>query len=67
MPDERQESSRAGIAPGESRIGRRAERDREHKLAKAPPVAESAMGGTSDAGTAADDAIEDALRSGAKK
>jgi hypothetical protein len=59
MPDERQESTREGIAPApESELGHEAEERQRSKLTDIPPEArpDSAMGGTSDADSAADEA-----------
>lgn len=59
MPDERRESAEQGIAPPpESAIGQAAERENREQLIRTPEEArpDSAMGGTSDAGTAGDDA-----------
>jgi hypothetical protein len=59
MPDERQESTREGIAPApESEVGRKAEERRREELIETPIPArpDSAMGGTSDADSAADEA-----------
>jgi hypothetical protein len=59
MPDERQESTKQGIAPApESEIGRRAERRRQDELTHTPPESQpdSAMGGTSDNNSASDEA-----------
>ena len=59
MPDERQESTAQGIAPApESEIGRVADEQRREQLANAPEESrpDSAMGGTSDADSAADEA-----------
>jgi hypothetical protein len=59
MPDERQQSTREGIAPApESEIGRRADEKRREKVTHTPPEAQpdSAMGGTSDADSPADEA-----------
>jgi hypothetical protein len=59
MRDERQESTREGIAPApESAIGAEAAEQRRRELVKTPPEAQpdSAMGGTSDVDSPADDA-----------
>jgi hypothetical protein len=59
MADERQESTREGIAPApESNIGREADERRRSELRHAPPETrpDSAMGGTSDADSAGDEA-----------
>ena len=59
MPDERQESTKHGIAPApESAIGRAEEERRQAELRRTPPEAQpdSAMGGTSDNDTAGDEA-----------
>ena len=59
MTDERQESTAQGIAPApESAIGRRADAKRQDQLrhASVETRPESAMGGTSDADSAADEA-----------
>jgi hypothetical protein len=59
MPDERQESTAEGIAPApESDIGRAADERRRQELARAPEESrpDGAMGGTSDADSAADEA-----------
>lgn len=62
MPDERQDSIRRGIhAPEESPTGAAAERERRARVAQDPPM-ESAMGGTSDASRAAEDAQLNAAR-----
>jgi hypothetical protein len=58
MPDERQTSTREGIAPApESKIGREAESRQRDALAHAPVESrpDSAMGGTSDADSPADE------------
>lgn len=61
MADERMESIEQGIAaPDESEKGRRAEEQRRNELARSPARSDSAMGGTSDAGTAGDEAQENA-------
>ena len=63
MPDERAESIQQGIAaPEESEIGRRADEERRRHLndSRIPP--DSAMGGTSDADTAGDEAHFNANR-----
>ena len=65
MPDERQESTAQGIAPApESEIGRAADERRIDQVIHAPEESrpDGAMGGTSDADSAADEAwirIED--------
>ena len=59
MPDERKESIEQGIAPPpESAIGKAAERENREQLIRTPEEArpDSAMGGTSDADTAAAEA-----------
>lgn len=59
MPDERQQSTREGIAPApESEIGRQADERRREQVIRTPPEAqpEGGVGGTSDAGTAGDEA-----------
>lgn len=59
MPDERQESTREGVAPApESEVGRKAEEKLQRKMARTPRNArpDSAMGGTSDADRPADQA-----------
>jgi hypothetical protein len=59
MPDERQESTREGIAPApESELGQEAAERQRSKLTDIPPAArpDSAMGGTSDADSPADEA-----------
>ena len=59
MPDERQQSTSEGIAPApESEIGRAADRRRREQVTHTPPEArpDSAMGGTSDADSPADEA-----------
>jgi hypothetical protein len=59
MPDERQESTREGIAPApESEIGQDAAERQRSRLIRTPPEAQpdSAMGGTSDADSPADEA-----------
>jgi hypothetical protein len=68
MPDERLDSMRQGIgAPPESPAAQKADAERREQIVRDPsPVPmESAMGGTSDAGSAADDVDADAvLRAG---
>lgn len=62
MPDERMDSLRQGIgAPPESPAAKRAERERLRKSSHDPPI-EGALGGTSDADTAGDEARADAER-----
>lgn len=59
MPDERKESIEQGIAPPpESTIGKAAERENREQLIRTPEEArpDSAMGGTSDADSAGDEA-----------
>lgn len=59
MPDERKESIEQGIAPPpESAIGQAAERQNREQLIRTPEEArpDSAMGGTSDADSAGDEA-----------
>jgi hypothetical protein len=59
MPDERQDSTAAGIAPApESSIGRAADEQRREQLIQAPEESrpDGAMGGTSDADSAGDEA-----------
>jgi len=59
MPDERQQSTREGIAPApESKVGEDAAARQQERLIHTPPEAqpESAMGGTSDADSPADEA-----------
>ncbi|HEV3483976.1 MAG TPA: hypothetical protein VG106_01110 [Vicinamibacterales bacterium] len=59
MPDERKESIEQGIAaPPESAIGKAAERENREQLIRTPEEArpDSAMGGTSDADSAGDEA-----------
>jgi hypothetical protein len=59
MPDERQDSTAQGIAPApESAIGQAADERRVDRLAHAPESSrpDSAMGGTSDADSAGDEA-----------
>jgi hypothetical protein len=59
MPDERLESTKAGIAPApESEIGRAADERRRQQIIQTPPEArpDSAMGGTSDADSPGDEA-----------
>jgi hypothetical protein len=59
MPDERQESTKQGIAPApESEIGQAADARRRQRLEHAPEETrpDSGMGGTSDADTAGDEA-----------
>jgi len=59
MADERQQSTAEGIAPApESEIGRAADARRREQVIHTPPEAQpdSAMGGTSDADTAPDEA-----------
>jgi hypothetical protein len=65
MPDERQTSTREGIAPApESEIGREAEARQRDALAHAPVESrpDSAMGGTSDADSPADESWGQASR-----
>jgi hypothetical protein len=67
MPDERQTSTREGIAPApESEIGREAEARQRDALAHAPVESrpDSAMGGTSDADSPADESWGEASRQG---
>lgn len=62
MPDERMESMREGVgAPPESPTAKRAEKERLRQISHDPPIDE-AMGGTSDAETAGDEARMDAAR-----
>lgn len=59
MPDERQESTKEGIAPApESEIGREADEQRRQQVINMPVEArpDGAMGGTSDADSAGDEA-----------
>lgn len=64
MPDERMDSLRQGIGvPPESPAAKRAERERLARSSQDPPI-EGAMGGTSDADTAGDEARSDAERGG---
>lgn len=59
MPDERQTSTREGIAPApESTVGREAAERNRDALTHTPPEAQpdSGMGGTSDADSPADEA-----------
>lgn len=59
MPDERQDSTAQGIGPApESRIGREADERRREEVTHTPPEAQpdSAMGGTSDSDSPADEA-----------
>jgi hypothetical protein len=59
MPDERKTSTAEGIAPApESEIGRRADEERCKRVIRTPDEArpDSAMGGTSDADSAGDEA-----------
>jgi hypothetical protein len=59
MSDERQESTREGIAPApESTIGQDAAARQQAQLIRTPPEArpDSAMGGTSDSDSPADEA-----------
>lgn len=65
MPDERQESINQGIgSPAESEIGKRAEREAREKLIHTPRASQpdSALGGTSDSDSPADEAIAASLR-----
>ena len=65
MPDERQESINEGIAsPAESEIGKRAEQEARERLIRTPrdAQADSALGGTSDSDSPADEAIAASLR-----
>ena len=56
MPDERMESIRQGIGvPPESPAAAKAEEERRARAAAAPPM-DGAMGGTSDAESAGDEA-----------
>lgn len=62
MPDERMDSIRQGIGvPPESPAAKRADEERRRRTSKDPPI-EGAMGGTSDAETAGDEARMDAAR-----
>ncbi|HEU5210112.1 MAG TPA: hypothetical protein VFU06_12030 [Longimicrobiales bacterium] len=62
MPDERQDSIRQGIgAPDESEIGQAAREKRRLRDRETPPM-DSAMGGTSDVDSPADEAQERAAR-----
>lgn len=66
MPDERQDSIRQGIGvPPESPAGDAAAEERRKRAAEAPPIG-GAMGGTSDADRAADEAQMNAARSDAE-
>jgi hypothetical protein len=68
MPDERQTSTREGIAPApESEMGREAEARQRDALTHAPVESrpDSAMGGTSDADAPADESWGQASRPGA--
>jgi hypothetical protein len=59
MPDERQQSTAEGIAPApESAIGAEADRRRREEVIHAPEETrpDGALGGTSDADSAADEA-----------
>jgi len=59
MPDERQESTAAGIAPApESEIGHAADARRREEVINMPPEArpDGGIGGTSDADSPADEA-----------
>lgn len=62
MPDERLDSMRQGIgAPPESPAAKEADAERRAEIKRNPgPPMESAMGGTSDAGRAGDEAGSDA-------
>jgi len=61
MPDERLDSMRQGIAaPPESPEAQQADRERREELLRHPVEMESAMGGTSDAERAGDQADMDA-------
>lgn len=65
MPDERRESIEQGIAaPKESSIGRAAEAKRRDELVNAPESthADSAMGGTSDVDSPADESAVNSVR-----
>ena len=65
MPDERMESLRRGIAaPPESPAAAEAAAARRAELAKEPPI-DGGLGGTSDAETAADEALMNAELHGA--
>ncbi|HET8656567.1 MAG TPA: hypothetical protein VFL93_13690 [Longimicrobiaceae bacterium] len=67
MPDERLDSIRQGIhAPPESPSGTAAEREREEAIPLQPPIG-GAMGGTSDAESAGDEADGDAKRFASEK
>lgn len=60
MPDERQDSIRQGIsAPDESPTGKAAEEERRRRAAEGPQIG-GAMGGTSDAERAGDEAAMNA-------
>ena len=60
MPDERMESILRGIAaPPESPAAQEAAAERQARLAEEPPI-EGGLGGTSDAETAADEALMNA-------
>lgn len=68
MADERMESIRQGIAaPEESRTGKQAEEARRRKLSESGVQTDGAMGGTSDAGTAGDEANEAANRNASEE
>ena len=67
MPDERLDSIRQGIhAPPESPSGTAAEREREEKTMRDAPM-DAAMGGTTDAETAGQEADMDAKRRAAEE
>lgn len=63
MPDERMESLKQGIAADPaSREAHEAEQRRERELTRSPVESDSAMGGTSDEGSAADESFHSASR-----
>jgi hypothetical protein len=67
MPDERLDSIRQGIhAPEESPSGTEAERQRARRVAQDRPI-DGAMGGTSDAETAGQEADMNARRQAAEE
>jgi hypothetical protein len=64
MPDERQDSIRRGInPPEESPSGQKAAAENRRRASEGPPM-DGAMGGTTDAETAGEEADMNARRSG---
>lgn len=67
MPDERLDSIRQGIhTPPESPTGRAADERRAERVSNDPPI-DSALGGTSDAESAGEEADMDARRRAAEE